>query len=63
MQRKSSPTHPQGDTFIRKEDHCRLIGRYISPFETGKHEVKLCIPKDDLAANMAVRHNPSAMPV
>ena len=62
MQMKSSLAHPQGDKIIRKEDHAGIIDCYISRVENGKFEVKRRIPKEDLAKNMPLRHDLSAMP-
>ena len=53
----------QGDKLIRKEDHAGIIDCYISRVENGKFEVKKRIPKEELAANMPLRHNLSTMPV
>ena len=50
MQMKNSLGHPQGDKFIRKEDHAGIIDCYISRVENGKFEVKKRIPKEELAA-------------
>jgi branched-chain amino acid transport system substrate-binding protein len=63
MQMKNSLAHPQGDKFIRKEDHVGIIDCYISRVENGKLEVKKRIPKEELAKNMPLRHNLSQMPV
>ena len=63
MQMKNSLGHPQGDKLIRKEDHAGIIDCYISRVENGKFEVKKRIPKEELAANMPLRHNLSTMPV
>jgi len=62
MQMKNSLAHPQGDKYIRKEDHVGIIDCYISRVENGKLEVKKRIPKEDLAKNMPLRHNLSQMP-
>jgi branched-chain amino acid transport system substrate-binding protein len=63
MQMKNSLAHPQGDKYIRKEDHVGIIDCYISRVENGKLEVKKRIPKEELAKNMPLRHNLSQMPV
>jgi branched-chain amino acid transport system substrate-binding protein len=63
MQMKNSLGHPQGDKLIRREDHAGIVDCYISRVENGKFEVKKRIPKEDLAANMPLRHNLSTMPV
>ena len=63
MQMKNSLGHPQGDKFIRKEDHAGIIDCYISRVENGKFEVKRRIPKEDLLKNMPLRHNLSTLPV
>jgi branched-chain amino acid transport system substrate-binding protein len=63
MQMKNSLAHPQGDKFIRKEDHVGIIDCYISRVENGKLEVKKRIPKEELAKNMPLRHNLSQLPV
>jgi branched-chain amino acid transport system substrate-binding protein len=63
MQMKNSLAHPQGDKLIRKEDHAGIIDCYISRVENGKFEVKKRIPKDELMANMPLRHNLSTLPV
>jgi hypothetical protein len=47
----------------RKEDRAGIVDCYISRVENGKFEVKKRIPKENLAANMPLRHNLSAMPV
>ena len=49
MQMKNSLAHPQGDKFIRKEDHVGIIDCYISRVEDGKLAVKKRIPKEELA--------------
>jgi branched-chain amino acid transport system substrate-binding protein len=63
MQMKNSLGHPQGDKIIRKEDHCGIVDCYISRVENGKFEVKKRIPKEEIAANMPLRHDLSALPV
>jgi branched-chain amino acid transport system substrate-binding protein len=63
MEMKNSLGHPQGDKLIRKEDHCGIIDCYISRVENGKYDVKKRIPKEELAANMPLRHNLSSLPV
>jgi branched-chain amino acid transport system substrate-binding protein len=63
QQMKNSVGHPQGDKLIRKEDHCGIVDAYISRVEKGRLEVKKRIPKEDLAREMAVRHDLSKMPV
>ncbi len=47
----------------RKEDHAGIIDCYVSRVENGTFEIKKLIPKEDIAANMPLRHNLSAMPV
>jgi len=63
MHMQNSLAHPQGDKVIRKEDHCGIIDCYISRVENGKYEVKKRIPKEELMANMPLRHNLSTLPV
>jgi branched-chain amino acid transport system substrate-binding protein len=63
MAMKNSLAHPQGDKLIRKEDHAGVIDCYISRVENGKFEVKKRIPKEELMANMPLRHNLSTLPV
>lgn len=63
QQMRNSIGHPQGDKLIRKEDHCGIVDAYISRVEKGRLEVKKRIPKEDLAKQMAVRHDLSKMPV
>lgn len=63
MQMKNSLAHPQGDKYIRKEDHVGIIDCYISRVENGKLEVKKRIPKEELAKNMPVRYDLSKKPV
>ena len=63
MHMKNSLAHPQGDKIIRKEDHAGIIDCYISRVENGKYEVKKRIPKEELMANMPLRHNLSTLPV
>ena len=63
MQMKNSLAHPQGDKLIRKEDHAGVLDCYISRVENGKLEVKKRIPKEELIANMPLRHNLSTLPV
>jgi branched-chain amino acid transport system substrate-binding protein len=63
MHMKNSLAHPQGDKIIRKEDHAGIIDCYISRVENGKYEVKKRIPKEELQANMPLRHNLSTLPV
>jgi branched-chain amino acid transport system substrate-binding protein len=62
MQMPNSLGHPQGDKLIRKEDHAGIIDCYISRVENGKFEVKKRIPKEELMANMPLRHNLSTLP-
>jgi branched-chain amino acid transport system substrate-binding protein len=61
MQMTNSLGHPQGDKLIRKEDHAGILDCYISRVENGTFEVKKRIPKEELAKNMPLRHNLSAM--
>lgn len=61
MQMKNSLGHPQGDKFIRAEDHVGIIDCYISRVENGKLEVKKRIPKEELAKNMPLRNDLSKM--
>jgi branched-chain amino acid transport system substrate-binding protein len=63
MQMKNSLAHPQGDKYIRKEDHVGIIDCYISRVENGKFVVKKRIPKEELANNMPIRHDLSKMSV
>jgi branched-chain amino acid transport system substrate-binding protein len=63
IQLKNSLAHPQGDKYIRKEDHVGIIDCYISRVENGKLQVQKRIPKEELAKNMPLRHNLSQMPV
>jgi branched-chain amino acid transport system substrate-binding protein len=63
MHMKNSLAHPQGEKIIRKEDHAGIIDCYISRVEDGKYEVKKRIPKEELMANMPLRHNLSTLPV
>src|SRR5690348_2662006 len=61
MQMKNSLGHPQGDKYIRAEDHVGIIDCYISRVENGKLEVKKRIPKEELAKNMPLRNDLSKM--
>src|SRR5215467_7395661 len=63
MEMKNSLAHPQGDKLIRREDHAGIIDCYISRVENGKFEVKKRIAKEELMANMPLRHNLSTMPI
>jgi branched-chain amino acid transport system substrate-binding protein len=63
MHMTNSLAHPQGDKYIRKEDHVGIIDCYISRVENGKLQVQKRIPKEELAKNMPLRHNLSQMPV
>jgi branched-chain amino acid transport system substrate-binding protein len=63
MEMKNSLGHPQGDKFIRKEDHVGIMDCYISRVVNGKLALQKRVPKEDLLKNMPVRHNLSAMPV
>jgi branched-chain amino acid transport system substrate-binding protein len=63
MEMKNSLGHPQGDKLIRREDHAGIIDCYISRVENGKFEVKKRISKEELAANMPLRHDLSSLPV
>src|SRR4051794_24309725 len=63
MRMNNSLAHPQGDKMIRKEDHAGIMDCYISRVENGKFEVKKRIPKEELMANMPLRHNLSTLPV
>ena len=62
MQMKNSLGHPQGDKFIRKEDHAGIIDCYISRVENGRFEVKRRIPKEEIAKFMPLRHDLSKLP-
>lgn len=62
MEMKNSLGHPQGDKFIRKEDHVGIMDCYISRVVNGKLALQKRVPKEDLLKNMPVRHNLSAMP-
>ena len=59
---KNSIGHPQGDKYIRKEDHVGVVDCYISRIENGRFELKKRISKEDLVKNMQVRFNLSNMP-
>ena len=48
MQMKNSLAHPQGDKYIRKEDHVGIIDCYISRVESGKLAFKKRVPKEEL---------------
>lgn len=63
MEMKNSLGHPQGDKFIRKEDHVGIMDCYISRVVNGKLALQKRVPKEDLLKNMPVRHNLSEMPV
>jgi branched-chain amino acid transport system substrate-binding protein len=63
MEMKNSLAHPQGDKFIRKEDHVGIMDCYISRVVNGKLALQKRVPKEDLLKNMPVRHNLSTMPV
>jgi branched-chain amino acid transport system substrate-binding protein len=63
MEMKNSVGHPQGDKFIRKEDHVGIMDCYISRVVNGKLALQKRVPKEDLMKNMPVRHNLSTMPV
>jgi branched-chain amino acid transport system substrate-binding protein len=63
MEMKNSAGHPQGDKFIRKEDHVGIMDCYISRVVNGKLALQKRVPKEDLLKNMPVRHNLSTMPV
>jgi branched-chain amino acid transport system substrate-binding protein len=63
MEMKNSLGHPQGDKFIRKEDHVGIMDCYISRVVNGKLALQKRVPKEDLLKNMPVRHNLSTMPV
>jgi branched-chain amino acid transport system substrate-binding protein len=61
LQMKNSLGHPQGDKYIRKEDHAGIIDCYISRVENGRFEVKRRIPKEEIAKFMPLRHDLSKM--
>jgi branched-chain amino acid transport system substrate-binding protein len=63
MEMRNSLAHPQGDKFIRKEDHVGIMDCYISRVVNGKLALQKRVPKEDLLKNMPVRHNLSTMPV
>ncbi len=62
LQMKNSLGHPQGDKYIRKEDHAGIIDCYISRVENGRFEVKRRIPKEEIAKFMPLRHDLSKLP-
>ena len=62
LQMKNSLGHPQGDKYIRKEDHAGIIDCYISRVENGRFEVKRRIPKEEIAKHMPLRHDLSKLP-
>jgi branched-chain amino acid transport system substrate-binding protein len=61
LQMKNSLGHPQGDKYIRKEDHAGIIDCYISRVENGRFEVKRRIPKEEIAKFMPLRHDLSTL--
>jgi branched-chain amino acid transport system substrate-binding protein len=61
LQMKNSIGHPQGDKYIRKEDHAGIIDCYISRVENGRFEVKRRIPKEEIAKYMPLRHDLSKL--
>jgi branched-chain amino acid transport system substrate-binding protein len=61
LQMKNSLGHPQGDKYIRKEDHAGIIDCYISRVENGRFEVKRRIPKEEIAKFMPLRHDLSKL--
>jgi branched-chain amino acid transport system substrate-binding protein len=61
QQMKNSIGHPQGDKYIRKEDHAGIIDCYISRVENGRFEVKRRIPKEEIAKFMPLRHDLSKL--
>lgn len=61
LQMKNSIGHPQGDKYIRKQDHAGIIDCYISRVENGKFEVKKRIPKEEIAKFMPLRHDLSKL--
>ena len=61
LQMKNSIGHPQGDKYIRKEDHAGIIDCYISRVENGRFEVKRRIPKEEIAKFMPLRHDLSKL--
>ncbi|MGH8742371.1 MAG: ABC transporter substrate-binding protein, partial [Burkholderiales bacterium] len=61
QQMKNSIGHPQGDKYIRKQDHAGIIDCYISRVENGRFEVKRRIPKEEIAKFMPLRHDLSKL--
>ncbi|HVL59757.1 MAG TPA: ABC transporter substrate-binding protein [Burkholderiaceae bacterium] len=55
MQLKNSLGHPQGDKYIRAEDHSGIIDCYISRVENGRLEVKVKVPKEELVKELPPR--------
>lgn len=59
----NSLAHPQGDKFIRKDDHSGMVDCYISQIENNNFEVKKRVPKEEIAAALKPRVDLSKMPL
>lgn len=57
MEVKESFEFPQGDKYMRREDHKAVIDHYMSHVENGEIHVKMKIPKEDIVKRFPARDN------
>lgn len=57
MEVKESFEYPQGDKYMRREDHKAVIDHYMSHVENGEIHVKMKIPKEDIVTRFPPRFN------
>ena len=55
MEAKESFEHPQGDKFMRAQDHKAVIDHYMSHIEDGQIRVQMKIPKEDIVTRFPPR--------
>ena len=57
MEVKESFEFPQGDKYMRREDHKAVIDHWMSHVENGQIHVKMKIPKEDIVKRFPARDN------
>lgn len=62
MEVKESFEFPQGDKYMRREDHKAVIDHYMSHVENGEIHVKMRLPKEDIVKRFPPRYNFTSEP-
>jgi branched-chain amino acid transport system substrate-binding protein len=57
MEVKESFQYPQGDKYMRREDHKAVIDHYMSHVENGEIHVKMKLPKEDIVKRFPPRYD------